>query len=89
MPSESGQPSDFRNIRRRLLRDLAGLYGVDVMASDAAPGGGTPIERTDFLAIETQPQSGPGTLVWISLAVGWALIVAAGVWVIRGRRARG
>ena len=52
----------------------AGTYAVDIIVSGAAPDG-SPVERTDFLAVEVQPNPGRGQIAF-NLAAVIAVIVA-------------
>jgi pimeloyl-ACP methyl ester carboxylesterase len=68
---------------------LAGLYGVDIMASGTAPDGML-IERSAFLAFEAQPEVTRGLpqSVWAGALIVVVLVVGVALVVIRRRSGR-
>ena len=65
-----------------------GTYAVDIIVTGAAPDGSA-IERTDFLAIEVQPNAGKGQITFnlVALIAGVILILALVLLsIIRGAR---
>jgi hypothetical protein len=65
-----------KNISAIWTPTKAGTYAVDIVVSGAAPDGST-IERTDFLAIEVQPNPGKGQITFnlVALIVAVALVL--------------
>lgn len=53
-----------------------GIYAVDIVVTGAAPDG-SPVERTDFLAIEVQPNPGKGQITFnlVAIIVGVVFVI--------------
>ena len=68
-------PSDDRLVHERATQP--GTYALDIIVTGAAPDGSA-IERTDFLAIEVQPNAGKGQIAFnlVALIAGVILILA-------------
>ena len=85
------QTLDFpagQNISTTWTPTQAGIYAVDIIVTGLAPDGSS-IERTDFLAVEVQPNPGKGQITFnlVALIVGVVMILVLILFaVFRGAR---
>jgi hypothetical protein len=68
-----------RNVSTTWTPSQTGTYAVDIIVTGSAPDGST-IERTDFLAIEVQPNVSTGTITLnVILLIGAIILILIGI----------